>query len=127
MFAVILALSLHGQTMDMKASIPFDFWVGETLLPAGTYTVGHLGDALHLKEEGGHSASAFRLTNAEYVRNARRDSALVFNRYGDTYFLAKVLRAGMYQGRVLRTSPREREVATRFANQENTTIALRVR
>ena len=37
LFAATLTASLHAQTMDMKANIPFDFRIGNAAFPSGEY------------------------------------------------------------------------------------------
>jgi hypothetical protein len=37
LFAATLTASLHAQTMNMQASIPFDFQIGNTAFPSGEY------------------------------------------------------------------------------------------
>ena len=41
LFAATLTASLHAQTMNMQASIPFDFQIGSTVLPSGEYSIRH--------------------------------------------------------------------------------------
>jgi hypothetical protein len=46
LFAATLTASLHAQTMDMKANIPFDFRIGNAAFPSGEYSVRNSGGVL---------------------------------------------------------------------------------
>jgi hypothetical protein len=92
----------------MKAQIPFDFHVGNTLIPAGEYTVRALDDnetAIRISD-GKHSVAVN--TNSAQERGDK-GTRLVFRRYGDQYFLAAVW-GGDSTGRALSPSKRERSL-----------------
>jgi hypothetical protein len=97
-----------GSVDGMKAQVPFDFYVGGRLIPAGEYTVRALTDdeaALRITR-GRESANV--ITNlAEEGR--RRGARLIFRRYGDHFFLAAVWGADG-TGRALSESKRERRM-----------------
>ena len=92
--------------------VPFSFMVGLRSLPSGHYEV--FGSPNHnliwIKSSDGKTLAltyAVPTTNRESVER----SALVFNRYGDDYFLAKVLTAGTSIAAGMTKSQRERELA----------------
>jgi hypothetical protein len=60
----VVCASLHAQTLNVRATIPFVFQAGETAMPAGEYTIRHSERTLILHEEGG-GPSVVLLTNAE--------------------------------------------------------------
>src|SRR5690349_18020688 len=60
LFAIALC-SLPAQTSTSRAEIPFDFRMGTTILPAGTYFVQQSGYLLTVREEGGTSRSVMQL------------------------------------------------------------------
>jgi hypothetical protein len=97
----------------MVASIPFAFVVGNTTLPAGDYRVQVLdrNSKVLLIHCSDSSASAIVITNAAQAKELSSESKLVFNRYGNRYFLSQVWTAGSIHGRQLLKSPREEEVA----------------
>lgn len=120
--ALLLALSLAGGAAlaesihtHLKASIPFDFVVGETTLLAGEYEVRSLGwssPAIWLIQLNGPQV-ANALTNREVAyrpHEGARETVLIFNRYGDTYFLSRVTLAGFEQAKVLIKTGREKEM-----------------
>jgi hypothetical protein len=88
LFLAVVCACLHAQTMNMRATIPFSFRAGETVLPAGEYTIRHTERTLILHKEGG--PSAMLLTNAALRPGPLADARLSFSRYGDRYFLSSV-------------------------------------
>lgn len=93
------AIGTQAQTGAQKvvATIPFDFSVGKTILPAGKYTVTVTNPTsdrkiLHFRKTGGR-ASAMVMTT-DVACNISDDAKLVFHRYGDRYFFAQAQMAG---------------------------------
>jgi len=117
--AGMMALTVLATTRVAEAqkavvvNIPFDFVAGSTQLPAGEYTVS-VSTPTHsviLISRKDATASAFISTNAAVSAMPQTESKLIFNRYGDRYFLAQVWQEGYAQGRQLLKSAREKEVA----------------
>jgi hypothetical protein len=119
MLALLLTLALattvataNGQNQStVKASVPFEFIVGDKTLPAGEYSVSAIGighDALAIQGVNAND-NAVRLANTT-TRSAERSSTLVFHRYGNTFFLSEVWTAGEGQGRQLLKSRQERAI-----------------
>jgi len=94
-------------------NIPFEFVAGNSMLPAGEYTVQVLGPThvLQLVDRKDSAASAFLGTNAAVATEIQSESKLIFQRYGDRYFLSQVWTAGNSRGRQLVKSAREKEMA----------------
>lgn len=107
--AMITAVaSANGQSVNSKASVPFEFAVGEKTLPAGDYAVDSItssGDVLRIRDINSQN-SAMRMTTL--AEGKARQSRLVFHRYGQRYFLAEVWVAN--EGRTLSTSREERAI-----------------
>lgn len=103
----------------MVVNIPFDFVAGNLTLPAGEYAVkaGGTMQTLLLVDRKDATASAFLNTNAAVANEIQSESKLIFNRYGDRYFLSQVWTQGSSGGRQLLKSAREKEVA-QFAKME---------
>ena len=113
-------VSLHANSVGHKvrADIPFDFIVGNETLPAGTYTAETLSPSTHntavlLIQSLDHRTSVFSLTHGVFsvARLGMEDNPprLIFNRYGDRYFLTQVLPGRDTDGRELPKTRRERE------------------
>jgi hypothetical protein len=97
LLAIILAVPalLHAQMAIkqplFRVDIPFSFVAGGVHLPAGHYHVYHPGDPYLIvieKDDGRARAMAYvhpSATNAD-----ESSTKLVFNKYGDQYFLSQV-------------------------------------
>jgi len=111
--ALLTAASVLAEmTPRMKAHIPFGFHVGNSMLPAGEYTVDtDPGPGLVRLRSADAKSSVTILANAVQTVSTPRDSKLIFSRYGDEYFLSRIWRAGSDTGNELRKSRRETEVA----------------
>jgi hypothetical protein len=99
-FAGVLAINAQAQTSGAQrviASIPFEFSVGKTTLPAGRYTVTVLNPAsdrkiLQIRSLSGR-ATAIVLTTGK-ISNASDDAKLVFEHDGERYVFAQAQMAG---------------------------------
>ena len=103
----------------MSAQIPFAFIVGERTLPAGIYEVRRLGDnpyLLYIQNVDDRGESAIFNTGLVDERDSIRHNELVFHRYGDVYFLAKI--TSRYEGiaRELQSSKQERRMQRELAS-----------
>ena len=103
---------LHAQTVDLRANVPFDFRMGETLMPAGEYVIHHSAGVLTVRAQSGSPRAIFQLTLPASRQDGSTKGALVFNRYGDSYFLAKIWAPASRDGMALSTSKREKELAS---------------
>lgn len=116
MLMVTLALAAasaavaNGQSNHpLKAQVPFEFMVGEETLAAGEYRVRSIdqaGDAIAISNRAGKSV--VRLYSPATRRDAAKAAKLVFHRYGSTYFLSQIWRAGESDGRELAKTKQER-------------------
>ena len=83
-------LGLHAQTMKLTANIPFPFHAGKVVMPAGEYTVHHERGILTVRKVDGRSSGAMFLTRRETFPKPTTNPVLIFNRYGNTFFLSSV-------------------------------------
>src|ERR1043165_1128961 len=88
---VIAAATAMAQTPEkITVHAPFEFTVADKTLPAGDYTIRplSLSRLLSRSDDGREAliASTFPVQATESPRQAR----LVFERYGDRYFLSQV-------------------------------------
>jgi len=109
MLALLISVPLSAQTIA-TATVPFDFTVEQTQMPAGTYLISPLGhDAILVRDSktAKSVASVFRWEDA-----GKGDSTpkLVFHRYGDKYFLSQVSRGKGNGAMQLPISKLEKEV-----------------
>ena len=107
----IVAPSAFAQSQNLRATIPFDFYVADQLLPAGTYMIARQGhsDAIRIYNNAGKSA--FVMSNALSKNRAPDFSRLVFHRYGSTSFLTGIYWEGSAAGRALAPTKTERRLA----------------
>jgi hypothetical protein len=115
--AIIAALAcagLHAQTANMRATIPFDFYAGDRLLPAGEYIVHQQGPWVSFRDAASGRPSSMLMTISTEGRGPSH-ARLEFNRYGSEYFLSEVWNAVTVDGRQLVQAPRQKELAKRGA------------
>ena len=118
LMAGLLVLSSMAATQvaraqeSMVVDIPFAFVAGNATLPAGEYRVQKLdgNSAVLLIHCRDANAAALVITHAAQAKEPQSESKLVFNRYGNRYFLSQVWTAGSIRGRQLQASPREKEI-----------------
>ncbi|HSU31726.1 MAG TPA: hypothetical protein VLJ11_10870 [Bryobacteraceae bacterium] len=123
--ATLLGLSLvplaHAQvTSPIRGNIPFDFQVGDTVLPAGTYVVSRLSitnpqGVLTLRGVDQKKGRTIMFSTGVMQGNSGQNTKLVFHRYGSTYFLSQVLGGFGQNGNVLYPSKAERVTARQMA------------
>ncbi len=115
---VTAVASANGQSRNpARANIPFDFSVGDKVLPAGEYQVSALtdGKTVVLVRSRDGKNSAIRLTYTENKTVATDKGTLVFRRYANHYFLAEIWTAGDQTGRCLLKSKHERAIEKEMA------------
>ena len=111
---LLLAVSAaQAQEPRVKANIPFDFVVGDQVMPAGEYIVDAAGEAtpaILIRSNGG-SGSSIALTFACASAGPSKTTKLVFHTLAGRYFLSQVWAEGYAQGRELRMSKSEKRLA----------------
>src|ERR1700748_1596648 len=84
------ASSVFAQTRALKADVPFGFSVGGAQLPADTYVITSISSGMVLirNAKGGPSAIVSTLRGESKPTDSNK---LVFARYGDHYFLHRIV------------------------------------
>jgi hypothetical protein len=79
-----------AQNHEVRAAVPFDFTVGNRLLPAGSYSISPVMDgAIEIQNREMHIGV---LTQASGDSNRSANGGkLVFNKYAGQYFLREIL------------------------------------
>lgn len=135
LFAIFAVANLHAQSSrEQTASIPFSFTVADKTFPAGEYRVERLNPAsdkaaIAIKSADGHM-SKIVLTMPVQANETRATARLVFNHYGDQYFLAQVWTPADNTGLAVPESKTERTLARNSGQErepERATIALNAR
>ncbi len=128
-FAVVLAvlissIAAFAQSPVLTANIPFQFYVGEKLMPAGNYTIRLSNDnAMILMLDNSHLAKAIITHNAERS-TMLTEPVLVFRHLGDTHFLFQLWREDYSTGRELSATKRQQELARNGEPDSRTVILL---
>lgn len=122
--ATLFPLKLHAQIVGaIEANIPFAFHAGNTKLPPGRYVVHVLDDSnlsiMEISSEDGSVSALFEVVDAE-ANSSPAKSELVFNKYGNRYFLAKLFDEGNARGsQVLKSRYEERLRQESVTGQEH--------
>jgi hypothetical protein len=116
--ALVFALSIHPAkahaqiTGELEVNIPFQFYAGDTKLPAGQYVVRMLDNSdlkvMEISNADSSTSALFEVQDTEGP--APRKSELLFNKYGNRYFLAKVFDEGNSDGSAVPPSKYEKRV-----------------
>ena len=123
--AAFFSIGLQAQVLDARADVPFDFWLGHTLMPAGQYSIYHsFAGTLAIKGEDGARATAVILANRSSRVTSQPEGKLQFMRYGDIYFLSNVWAPGQTDGFSIPKSDREKELTSRNVPSKSTGLAL---
>ena len=125
LFAGLMVPATQAQSIMLKADIPFDFVVGDKQLPSGEYHVKQMHQGVTLIQSKDARSAAMVLTIGLQASKVSDAGKLVFNRYGDQYFLSKIWEASSNTGRELRKSRLEREVAQRLLIGGTTVVAAK--
>jgi hypothetical protein len=118
-----LALAAVPATL-MTAKIPFAFQVGNKTFPAGTYAVSRASSpgVVILRNQEDPNKNVAAITHAHSSRTENEKATLQFRRYGNEYFLAKVMPAGTATNLELQKSRNERETADGAKNLAGRTV-----
>jgi hypothetical protein len=121
--ASFCATSAHAQIIGrVEAQIPFQFHVGNTTLPAGTYIIHRLDSndltVMEISTEDGKMSALFDV-EATQAKSAPEKTELIFNKYGDRYFLSEMFDEGNPDGSRVYTSKDEKMAS----KQSQSTVA----
>jgi len=126
LFTVLACSGLQAQTR-LEASIPFEFRMGKTTLPAGDYLFDYSSLLLVIHQRDGERTAAMALTLPVSRAKAPATGILEFNRYGNAYFLAKLWTPGSSAGAALPKTAREKELASRVTTSQMEAIVLQTK
>jgi hypothetical protein len=128
LFASVACFSANAQTAAMTANIPFEFRMGNVPMPAGEYTINQTGPIFRLQpvEQPKQTAVVLAIPNTVRYQEGLKGK-LVFNRYGDRYFLSTVHSAGHETGYLVRPGSAEKELIASSARSGVQTAAVALR
>jgi len=104
----------HAQIIGaLKADIPFQFYAGTANLPAGEYVLRMLDNSnlkmMEISSADGSVSALFQVQDAK-ANSAPRTGELIFNKYGNLYFLTSVFDEGNPDGSEVPKSQYEKNV-----------------
>jgi hypothetical protein len=105
----------HAQIVgDLEANIPFQFHAGDAKLPPGRYVIHVLNNSdlslMEISSVDGSISALFAVHDAE-ANSTPAKIELIFNKYGDRYFLAKLFDEGHPDGSTVNESRYEKTVS----------------
>lgn len=113
------AVSVHAQSAgEIRVNIPFEFTAGDKALPAGQYSVRRVferSDSPLYVQNRKSSETATIMTQVGPTSSSPAGVRLVFNRYGEEYFLSQVWTDEGRIGREVSKSKRERSLEKELA------------
>jgi hypothetical protein len=121
---LIAAAVCAGATRPVAVEVPFDFYLADEAMPAGKYMIEPMvtdGRVLLVANRNRVQHRAY-VTTVPAEQNAGGRLEVVFHKYGDTYFLAKVRHGGIAAERALAKSKKEREMARSAGGAPETVI-----
>lgn len=94
------------------ANVPFDFYVGNSKMSAGAYTIqeSNSGSAQLLVQKKGGGTAAYILSVGAEPKSSDASGKLIFHRYNDDYFLSEVWKVGNEVGHVIHPSGKQLEL-----------------
>jgi hypothetical protein len=112
----------HAQVAgEIEANIPFQFHAGDAKLPAGKYVIHVLDNSdlkvMEISSADGSTSALFEVRQTE-TNSAPAKTELIFNKYGNRYFLAKLFDEGDPNGSTVDKSRYEEKVGEAAAEAQ---------
>ena len=116
------AISAQGQVIgQLEADIPFTFHAGGTKLPPGKYVIHVLNGSdltlMEIQSADGRTSALFEVREAQDSTSPKK-TELVFNHYGNRYFLSKLFDEGEKLGSAVVESGYSKQYASGGASDE---------
>jgi len=115
-------ISAQGQIIgQLEADIPFTFHAGGAKLPPGKYTIHVLDNTdlslMEIQSADGRTSALFEVREAQDSTTPKK-AELVFNHYGNRYFLSKLFDGGDKLGSAVVESGYSKQYASGGASDE---------
>ena len=118
--AVLSPVALLAQDR-MNATIPFDFTIGSKSFPAGDYAVKRMNDHTLMIQSRKDGTGVFAPVLPADTIKKDGSPVLLFNKYGDSYFLTRV--SGDDRGWKLYPSRKEKEIMAKTSSPKPAVVA----
>ncbi len=96
--SLMAGFAYAGAGIEMRISVPFDFYLGNQLLPTGEYTFqmdsGNYATGSHVLVLSADGKGDKMLFTTPGTDRSTDFNQLSFNKYGDKYFLSSILIGG---------------------------------
>ena len=126
LFALAVVTAQAQTPTKVLVTVPFDFSAGKAELRAGKYSIKQFNrGALSIKSADGTKTALINAPLTLGAQAAKGGERLVFNRYGNDYFLSQVW-LSVDTGRQVYPSAREKRVAREFELAHNNAKPERV-
>ena len=119
-FALVFALTMYPSKAQaqivgkLEVNIPFQFHAGNTKLPPGKYTIQMLDNSdltiMEITSADGSTSALFEVRSAQ-ANSSPAKGELIFDKYGNRYFLAKLLDEGNPSGSQVLESRYEKRIS----------------
>lgn len=129
LFVILPVLSFTSQAQEnmlFRVNVPFEFIAGGVHLPPGQYLAFHTTPAIIQLVKVDGRASAWVSVNASPAASEGISNQLVFNIYGETYYLAQVKTSHDRQVHECVKCRGERALAAQYRSSKVKTVALNV-
>jgi hypothetical protein len=127
LIALVFALTIypakaHAQIIgNLEVNIPFAFHAGNTKLPAGNYRIHMLDNSdltiVEISSADGSTSALFEVQEAE-ANSTPAKTELIFNKYGNRYFLAQLFDEGNPSGSKVLESRYEKKISKATAEAQ---------
>jgi hypothetical protein len=119
--------SAQGQIIgQLEADIPFTFHAGGTKLPPGKYIIQPLDNSdltvMEIRSADDRTSALFEVRESQ-DSTAPKKNELVFNRYGNRYFLSKLFDQGEKVGSAVVEAGYSKKYASGGASDEEKEVA----
>src|SRR6266436_5453236 len=132
--ALVFVLTMHPTKAqaqivgNLEADIPFQFHVGNTKLPPGKYTIHVLDNTdltvMEITSADGSTSALFEVQGTQ-ANSSPVKSELIFDKYGNRYFLAKLFDEGNPSGSQVLESRYEKRISQAAAEAQEHVAAQR--
>jgi hypothetical protein len=118
----ISPIKAHAQIIGaLEVTIPFQFHAGDVKLPPGKYIIHAVDNTdltlMEISSADGSVSALFEVRDAE-ANSTPPKSELIFNKYGNRYFLAKLFDEGNPNGSKVDESRYEKRVSQEAAEAQ---------
>jgi hypothetical protein len=123
------AVGSAAESTAIKANVPFEFQIDDQVFPAGqyvvTYPISPVRNLILLSTPEGRALRMI-FTHGFDARAWDSRTYLVFNAYGNQYFLSRIWSGALGSGRELRRSAEERNLRELLGHSAQGTKGMKV-